>query len=110
LHWSNQGADAVAAANSPSSDYAGGYHTYSIYWLENYLALYVDGTKILERTNLTLDQPGAWAFNHPFFAIFNNAISAPGGFSDAYDGWSSSQMKIDYLRYYQLNGQGSVSH
>jgi beta-glucanase (GH16 family) len=110
LHWSNQGADAVAAANAASSNYAAGYHTYSIYWLENYLALYVDGTKILERTNVTLDQAGAWAFNHPFFVIFNNAISAPGGFSDAYDGWSSSQMKIDYVRYYQLNGQGSVSH
>jgi beta-glucanase (GH16 family) len=110
LHWSNQGADAVAAANAASSNYAAGYHTYSIYWLENYLALYVDGTKILERTNVTLDQAGAWAFNHPFFVIFNNAISAPGGFSDAYDGWSSSQLKIDYVRYYQLNGQGSVSH
>jgi beta-glucanase (GH16 family) len=81
-----------------------------VYWLENYIALYVDGTKILERTNTTLDQSGAWAFNHPFFLIFNNAISPAGGFSDAYDNWSSSQMKIDYVRHYQLNGVGSVGN
>ncbi len=108
IHWSNGGTDAYASANAASSNYATGFHTYSVYWLENYLALYVDGTKILERTNTTLDQAGAWVFNHPFFVIFNNAISAPGGFSDTYDGWSSSQMKIDYVRYYQLNGTGSV--
>lgn len=108
LHWSNGGNDAYASANASSSNYAGAFHTYSIYWLENYLAIYVDGIKILERTNTTLDQAGAWAFNHPFFVIFNNAISPVGGFSDAYDGWSSSQMKIDYVRYYQLNGIGSV--
>jgi beta-glucanase (GH16 family) len=108
IHWSNGGTDAYASTNAASSNYAGGFHTYSVYWLENYLALYVDGTKILERTNTTLDQAGAWAFNHPFFVIFNNAISAPGGFSDNYDGWSSSQMKIDYVRFYQLNGAGSI--
>ena len=109
LHWSNGGNDAYASASASDASYSTGFHTYSIYWLENYLALYVDGSKILERTATTLDQPGTWAFNHPFFVIFNNAISAPGGFSDNYDGWSTSQMKIDYVRYYQLNGVGSVS-
>jgi beta-glucanase (GH16 family) len=108
IHWSNGGNDAYAYANYSASSFTSDYHVYSVYWLENYIALYVDGTKILERTNTTLDQPGTWAFNHPFFVIFNNAISPAGGFSDAYNGWSSAQMKIDYVRYYQLNGVGSL--
>lgn len=108
IHWSNGGSDAYAAGSQSGASFTNDFHTYSVYWLENYIALYVDGTKILERTNLTLDQPGAWAFNHPFFVILNNAISPAGGFSDAYDGWSSTQMKVDYVRYYQLNGVGTV--
>jgi beta-glucanase (GH16 family) len=108
IHWSNGGNDAYAYANYSTSSFTSDYHVYSVYWLENYIALYVDGTKILERTNTTLDQPGSWAFNHAFFVIFNNAISPAGGFSDAYNGWSSAQMKIDYVRYYQLNGVGSL--
>lgn len=110
IHWSNGGNDAYAYANHPGDNFTNGFHVYSVYWLENYIALYVDGTKILERTNTTLDQAGAWAFNHPFFIIFNNAISPAGGFSDAYNGWSTSQMKIDYVRHYQLNGVGTVGN
>ena len=97
-------------ANFGDNNVTNDYHVYSVYWLENYIALYVDGNKILERTNTTLDQPGTWAFNHPFFIIFNNAISPAGGFSDAYNGWTSSRMKIDYVRHYQLNGVGSVGN
>ena len=110
IHWSNGGNDAYAYANYSASSFTNDYHVYSVYWLENYIALYVDGNKILERTNTTLDQPGTWAFNHPFFIIFNNAISPAGGFSDAYNGWTSSRMKIDYVRHYQLNGVGSVGN
>jgi beta-glucanase (GH16 family) len=108
IHWPNGGNDAYASGNQAGASFTNDFHTYSVYWLENYIALYVDGTKILERTNTTLDQGGAWVFNHPFFVILNNAISPTGGFSDAYDGWSTSQMKIDYVRYYQLNGVGAV--
>ena len=110
IHWSNGGNDAYAYANYSGSSFTDDYHVYSVYWLENYIALYVDGNKILERTNATLDQPGTWAFNHPFFVILNNAISPAGGFSDAYNGWSNAEMKIDYVRHYQLNGVGSVGN
>jgi beta-glucanase (GH16 family) len=110
IHWSNGGNDAYAYSNYSASSFTNEYHVYSIYWLENYIALYVDGNKILERTNTTLDQPGTWAFNHPFFVILNNAISPAGGFSDAYNGWSNAEMKIDYVRHYQLNGVGSVGN
>jgi beta-glucanase (GH16 family) len=110
IHWSNGGNDAYAYSNYSASSFTNDYHIYSVYWLENYIALYVDGNKILERTNTTLDQPGTWAFNHPFFVILNNAISPAGGFSDAYNGWSNAEMKIDYVRHYQLNGVGSVGN
>ena len=108
IHWSNGSADAYDSANYSGSDFASAYHVYSLYWLENYIALYVDGNKFLEETNSSLSQPGAWAFNHPFFLIFNNAVSPPNGFGGTYDNWQSSQMKIDYVRYYQLNGFGTI--
>lgn len=110
IHWSNAGQDAFDWADYTSADFTSGFHTYSLYWLENYIALYVDGTKFLEETPSTLSQPGTWAFNHPFFLIFNNAVNPEGGFGGNYDGWTTSQMKIDYVRYYQLNGIGSISN
>jgi beta-glucanase (GH16 family) len=105
IHWSNGGADAYDDADYSSSDFTNEFHNYQLYWLENYIAIYVDGVKILEETPQTLGQSGAWAFNHPFFVILNNAVGAFGG---TYDGWSTSQMKIDYVRHYQLNGVGEV--
>jgi beta-glucanase (GH16 family) len=108
IHWSNGGNDAYEYGEASGGNYANAYHVYKIHWLENYLAIYVDGVKVLEETNTSLNQSGTWAFNHPFFIILNNAISPAGGFSDAYDGWTTAQMKIDYVRYYQLNGQGQV--
>ena len=108
IHWSNGGNDAYEYGEASGGNYANAYHVYKLHWLENYLAIYVDGVKILEETNTTLNQSGSWAFNHPFFIILNNAISPAGGFSDSYDGWTTAQMKIDYVRYYQLNGQGQV--
>jgi beta-glucanase (GH16 family) len=108
IHWSNGGNDAYEYGEASGGNYSSAYHVYKLHWLENYIAIYVDDVKVLEERNTTLNQAGSWAFNHPFFLILNNAISPAGGFSDAYDGWSSSQMKIDYVRYYQLNGQGQV--
>lgn len=108
IHWSNGGADAFDHADHQGVDFTADFHTYKLYWLENYIALFVDEIKILEETPQSLSTSGAWAFNHPFFMIFNNAVSADGGFAGAYDGWSSSQMKIDYVRHYQLNGVGQV--
>jgi beta-glucanase (GH16 family) len=108
IHWSNGGNDAYEYGEASGGNYSSAYHVYKLHWLENYIAIYVDDVKVLEERNTTLNQAGSWAFNHPFFLILNNAISPAGGFSDTYDGWSSSQMKIDYVRYYQLNGQGQL--
>jgi beta-glucanase (GH16 family) len=108
IHWSNSGADAYDYADYPGADFTSGYHIYKLYWLENYISIFVDGNKILEETPQSLSTSGAWAFNHPFFVILNNAVSPNGGFSGSYDGWTGSQMKIDYVRHYQLNGVGQV--
>jgi beta-glucanase (GH16 family) len=108
IHWSNGGNDAYEYGEASGGNYSNTYHVYKLHWLENYIAIYIDDVKVLEETNTSLNQSGSWAFNHPFFIILNNAISPAGGFSDSYDGWSSSQMKIDYVRHYQLNGQGQV--
>jgi hypothetical protein len=38
--------------------------------------------------------------------IFDNAT---GGFGGNYDGWATSQMTIDYVRAWQLDGNGAVT-
>lgn len=98
----------------------GRYHRYGIAWLPDSVTLYIDGVAFLTRTPSTLnpnaytDTPGTaqWPYTQPFFLILNNAIDSPldgnGGFGGPYDGWSTSQMKVDWVRAYQLDGQGSV--
>lgn len=98
----------------------GRYHRYGIAWLPDSVTLYVDGVAFLTRTPSTLnpnaytDSPGTaqWPYTQPFFLILNNAIDSPldgnGGFGGPYDDWSTSQMKVDWVRSYQLDGQGSV--
>jgi hypothetical protein len=50
-----------------------------------------------------------WPGNKPYFLILNNAIGPrAGGFGGLWGNWTTSQMTIDYVRAYQLNGQGQV--
>jgi len=99
----------------------GRYHRYGIAWLPGSVTLYVDGVAFLTRTPSTLNpnaytnSPGTaqWPYTQPFFLILNNAIDSPldgnGGFGGPYDGWPTSQMKVDWVRAYQLDGQGTVT-
>jgi hypothetical protein len=101
-----------AGSVEDQSGYPGVWHTYSLTWLgsdahdNDFIELSVDG-----RPLLTIDRNSAglpnWPFNQPFFIILNNAI---GDFGGSYNNWSESKMYVDYIRYYQLDGQGAVSH
>ena len=85
-------------------DVTDGFHTYAVAWLPNSISYYVDGRLISTTTPQTLG--GYWSFNDKFFLILNNAVSA--SFSGPWNNLISSSMTIDWVRSYQLNGQGQV--
>lgn len=93
----------VAALNL-GVDVSAGYHTYAVAWLPNSISFYVDNKLISTTTPQTLG--GYWSFNEKFFLILNNAVNA--SFSGSWDNLQSSTMSIDWVRSYQLNGQGQV--
>ena len=93
----------VAALNL-GADLSAGFHTYAIAWLPDSVSFYVDNKLISTTTPQTLG--GYWSFNDKFFLIVNNAVNA--GFSGSWENLQSSTMTIDWVRSYQLNGQGQV--
>ena len=80
------------------------FHTYALAWLPNSISYYVDGRLISTTTLQTLG--GYWSFNEKFFIILNNAVNST--FSGSWENLQSSTMTIDWVRSYQLNGQGQV--
>jgi hypothetical protein len=80
------------------------FHTYAIAWLPNSISYYVDGKLISTTTPQNL--VGHWSFNDKFFLILNNAVNA--SFSGPWNELISSSMTIDWVRSYQLNGEGQV--
>ena len=86
------------------ADVSAGYHTYAVAWLPNSISYYVDGRLISTTTPQTLG--GYWSFNNKFFLILNNAVNA--GFGGSWANLQSATMTIDWVRSYQLNGQGQV--
>jgi len=92
------------AALSVGADVSAGYHTYAVAWLPDSISYYVDNRLISTTTPQSLG--GYWSFNDKFFLILNNAVNA--GFSGSWENLQSSTMSIDWVRSYQLNGQGQV--
>lgn len=94
----------TVAALNVGADVSAGFHTYAVAWLPDSVSFYVDNRLISTTTPQTLG--GYWSFNDKFFLILNNAVNA--GFSGSWENLQSSTMTIDWVRSYQLNGQGQV--
>lgn len=113
VHYSTNGIPGSCCANATYdtgqvvnvANYQTGFHTYGLAWLPDLLEFYVDGKKFftVSRSSIRSSQ---WAFNSPFFLIYDNAVGMFGG---TYSGWSQSQTKIDYVRVWTLDGQGTVT-
>jgi len=111
-----------------------GWHTYGILWQPNSIAFTLDGKVFAEdlynpsTTDITQIQfasngtshstsfgPGTsnpqaggdWAFNAPFFIIFDDAIG--GGSAAVAPNGSTATMKINWIKYYKYNGYGTFS-
>ena len=105
-------------------DFAQDFHTYSLVWLPDKLEFYVDGILFFRENRLgstncnyisanvknpnCTAQTDQWPFNAPHFLIFNNAVSDQSVNFNKWDGWESSQMEIDYVRFFQIESYGQV--
>ena len=88
---------------APLSD---AFHTYAIEWKKNQIDFYVDDSLYLSATPKDI-APGRWVFNQEFFLILNLAMG--GEFAGELDpALMQSQMSIDYIRFYSINGIGKV--
>ena len=87
------------------ANYQTSFHTYGLAWSPSKMEFYVDRQLFWTVTPSTL-RSNVWSFNSPFFLILNNAT---GPFGGNWDGWSQSQTKIDYVRAWKLDGQGTVT-
>ena len=97
-----------SGAHFDGPDFSADFHTFGMAWLPDELHFYVDGKRMFTATNLKA-QSRYWAFNQPFFLILNNAVTNQAGYGGAYNGWASTDMRVDYVRQYELAGQGQVS-
>jgi len=80
------------------------FHLYAIAWQPNIIRYYVDGLLVATSTPATLK--GNWHFDKAFFLIFNNTVNSE--FSGTWENLVSSQMSIDWVRSYTVNGFGEV--
>lgn len=82
------------------------FHTYAIEWKKNQIDFYVDDSMYFSVTPKDI-APGRWVFNQEFFLILNLAMG--GEFAGELDpALMQSQMSIDYIRFYSINGIGKV--
>ncbi|MEY4410168.1 MAG: hypothetical protein RLZ99_641 [Actinomycetota bacterium] len=83
------------------------YHLYAIEWAANKISWFVDGKLIHSMTNKSV-KAGTYVFNQDFFLILNVAMGGDfdGGQLDT--DIEGVKMSVDYIRYYSVNGVGTV--
>ena len=91
-----------------SESLASNFHTFAIDWTPNKIVWYLDG-KVYHTVTNTSVKPKAYVFNQGFFLILNMAMGGDfdGGRLDT--SIEKAERKIDYVRYYSLNGVGKLA-
>ncbi len=83
-----------------------GFHTYSIEWKKNKIDFYVDDNLYFSAA-ANDGSSGTWVYNQPFFLILN--LGMGGEFTGDLDpAMKRTQMSIDYIHFYSINGVGKV--
>lgn len=90
---------------TPLSD---AYHVYAVEWFTNKIVWYLDGKVIHTLTDKSVKK-GSYVFNQDFFLILNVAMGGDfdGGQLDS--DIEGVKMSVDYIRYYSVNGVGTVT-
>jgi beta-glucanase (GH16 family) len=91
--------------STPLSD---DYHVYAIEWAANKISWFVDGKLVHTLTNKSV-KAGTYVFNQDFFLILNVAMGGDfdGGQLDS--DIEGVKMNVDWIRYYSVNGVGTVT-
>ena len=84
-----------------------GFHIYGVNWSEDSIEWTFDGEVIFKQSKESI-APRAWVFNQPFSLILNVAMGGEFGGEVGKDAKSGLQMKVDWIRVKQFNGQGEV--
>jgi beta-glucanase (GH16 family) len=84
-----------------------GFNTYGINWSEDAIEWTLNGKIIFTQSKDSI-APRAWVFNQPFSLILNVAMGGEFGGEIGKDAKSGLQMKVDWIRVKQFNGQGEV--
>lgn len=78
------------------------YHTYGLQWDNQYIRMFVDGSKIYEM-NITNNTGDTEEFHKPFYLLLNVAVGGNWPGFSINDGAFPQEMKVDYVRVYQEN-------
>ena len=83
------------------------FHTFAIEWRKNSLTFIVDGRVTGTLSSADTGSRG-WVYNQKFFMILNLAMG--GTYAGEYidPALNQSQLSVDYIRYYSVNGVGKV--
>ena len=102
------GANGKSGVFTASSSLANDFHNYAIEWAPNKITWFLDGKQFHSITPSSV-KPNTYVFNQDFFLILNVAMGGEfdGGQLDS--SIDKAEMKIDYLRYYSINGVGKVT-
>jgi beta-glucanase (GH16 family) len=84
------------------------YHTYAIEWRKNAIDFIVDGSITGTYTSVDTGARG-WVFNQKFFLILNLAVGGTYAGEEIDPDLNQAEFKIDYIRYYSVNGVGKLS-
>ena len=101
-----KGAGVGGAYQSPEP-LSDAYHVFAMEWKKNQIDFYIDDHLITTETPASF-APGRWVFNHEFFIILNLAMG--GEFAGDIDpALNKTQLFVDYIRYYSIDGVGKLS-
>lgn len=102
------GAEGKTGVKRTNVSLADGFHVYAIDWAPNKITWYLDGKRFHTVTSKSVPK-GKYVFNQDFFLIMNLAMGGEfdGGQMDT--SIEKAEYKIDYIRYYSLNGVGKLT-
>jgi len=84
-----------------------GFHTYRVDWYPNSIKFFVDGKYVGGQKKSTI-APKSWVFNAEFYLIMNLATGGNFDGGELDETILKAEMKIDWIKYTTLNGQGKL--
>ena len=85
------------------------YHVFALEWEPGEIRFYVDGKLFETQRAAELPAGTSWAFNHPFFLVFDLAVG--GNWPEDPDSKTQfpASMFVDYVRVYQRQSEGRAA-